>query len=139
MNITTIQVTVHTADTDGAGTDGKVSIGICGREFVLDTGVNDFERGMTQTFVLGAGSNVFNPPGNDPRKPQLDTGELQHFPAYVHLSPVDAKDNWALENVTVTVNPGAEQITYGNRPVLDGDKRLWMALDGGRTLYLKRQ
>ncbi|MGW8378411.1 PLAT/LH2 domain-containing protein [Streptomyces sp. ODS28] len=139
MNITTIKVAVTTANRDGASTDGNVMIGICGREFHLDTTADDFRQGQSQTFVLGDGSNNLNPPGNDPRKPQLDTGELGNFPVYVHFSPVDAKDNWCLEDISITVNPGAQQIKYGNTPVIGGDKYLWMAMDGGRTLYLKKQ
>ncbi|WJV46619.1 hypothetical protein [Streptomyces flavofungini] len=140
MLITTIKASVWTADTSGADTDGNIALGICGREFVLDTGTNDFQRGQSQTFTFGAGSNVLNTPGNDPRKPQLDTDELAHYPVYLHFTPRDSKDNWCVEGVTVTVNPGAKEITYGNTPMLGGgDKELWMAADCGRSLYLKRQ
>ncbi|MGW8378322.1 PLAT/LH2 domain-containing protein [Streptomyces sp. ODS28] len=139
MHIDTIKVAVTTADRAGASTDGNVSIGICGREFRLDTSGDDFRQGQAQTFVLGDGSNNLNPPGNDPRKPQLDTGELAAFPVYVHFSPVDAKDNWCLEDISITVNPGAQEIKYGNPQILGGDKYLWLALDGGQTLYLKKQ
>ncbi|MGW8378338.1 hypothetical protein [Streptomyces sp. ODS28] len=139
MRITTITATVSTADREGADTHGGVHLGICGREFTLESGVDDFARGMTRTFVLGAGSNALNPAGNDPRTPPLSTGDLAHFPVYVRFGPRDPRDTWCLENVTVAVNPGSGDLGYGNVPLLGGDKRLWLADDSGRTVYLKEQ
>ncbi|MFG3259847.1 hypothetical protein [Streptomyces sp. NPDC048172] len=140
MIISTIKVNVWTSSTAGAGTNSSVSLGICGREFVLDTSGNDFEQGQEQSFVLGAGSNVLNAALNDPRKPQLDTNELGYYPVYLHFNSLDAKDTWCVEGVTVLVNPSSSPLTYGNTAMLGGgDKELWMGADAGKTLYLKKQ
>ena len=40
--IESIEVNVQTLDVDGAETDGSLYLGVCGREFHLDTCVNDF-------------------------------------------------------------------------------------------------
>lgn len=43
-DITSFDITIQTGDVNGAGTDGSVYLGICGREFHLDTSKDDFER-----------------------------------------------------------------------------------------------
>jgi hypothetical protein len=39
-----IRVQLNTGTPSGAGTNGDVYLGICGREFHLDTSADDFER-----------------------------------------------------------------------------------------------
>jgi hypothetical protein len=54
--IESIQISINTGDESGGGTDGSIYLGVCGREFHLDTSADDFERGSGQEYVLGAGS-----------------------------------------------------------------------------------
>jgi hypothetical protein len=44
---------IRTADIKGAGTDGEVYIGFCGREFDVDTSYEDFERGVECSYSAG--------------------------------------------------------------------------------------
>ena len=57
-----ILVEVKTGSSSGAGTDGYVYLGIAGREFLLDTRHDDFEKPKstqgTEQFVLGLHANV---------------------------------------------------------------------------------
>jgi hypothetical protein len=62
--MTTYQITVHTADTDGAGTDANVFIRLFGtgghtREHRLDDpNRNDFERGATDGFSVADATDI---------------------------------------------------------------------------------
>ena len=51
--ITSIHLTLITGNASGAGTDGDVYLGICGREFFVDTTANDFERGASREYIFG--------------------------------------------------------------------------------------
>jgi len=119
--ISKIEVEIKTGDVANAGTDGHVYLGICGREFYLDRGnVNDFEKGHTDTFILGGNAaNILNKGENDPRKPQLDTENLPNnvgvdgFPVYIRFEPRGGNPDWNLETVSVRVFVG------NNRHYLD--------------------
>src|SRR3954469_4107763 len=84
-NITTIQFALQTADVAGAGTDGDVYLGFCGREFSVDTSADDFERDSSRTYPFGEGANVQHAGQNDPRLPQLRTENIDRFPVYVRF------------------------------------------------------
>ena len=58
--ITTIDLVVHTANVTGAGTDADVYLGLAGREFYVDSSLNDFEQGQNITYTFGANPNVLN-------------------------------------------------------------------------------
>lgn len=51
--ITKIEFHLETSGLSGAGTDGDVYLGICGREFSIDSTKDDFERNSGRTYVLG--------------------------------------------------------------------------------------
>jgi hypothetical protein len=53
-----ISVRVVTSNIENAGTDGDVYLCICGREFYLDSGANDFEHGSSHARILGVGSRL---------------------------------------------------------------------------------
>jgi len=72
-SIKKISININTASDSGAGTDGDVYIGFCGREFFCDTTADDFERGSSRTYVFGEGSTVLNASLNDPRSPNFRT------------------------------------------------------------------
>jgi hypothetical protein len=132
--ITRIDVRLVTGNRSGAGTDGEVYVGICGREFYLDSAVDDFEQGSDRTYTLGVGANINYAGYNDPRSPQLDTVDLDKFPKYIRLEPTGSNSEWNLEEVTVTVNPGTGQVVYR---ALAGGLNLWLGQKYGKFCYLK--
>ena len=132
--ITRIDVRLFTANRSGAGTDGDVYVGVGGREFSLDSESDDFEQNDNRTYTFGNGANVRFQESNDPRSPyQLLTEDLNRFPAYIRFAPKDRDDNWDLESVTVTVNPGAGQVQY---QALGGSNHLWLGVHSGLHCYL---
>ncbi len=103
--ITGILCQVVTGNFSGAGTDGRVFLGICGREFRLDSSVDDFERGSLREYIMGRGPiepnlpppqiRVNNRQQNDPRVGfPLDTANLSKSPVYIRFEPESAGDNW---------------------------------------------
>lgn len=115
--ITRIDVRIKTGS---IGTDGDVYLRIGGREFYVDSEANDFQPSSDRTYTFGEGANVSFSKQNDPRSPyQLRTENLDRFPVNLRFVPekpggltLAIVDNWNLESVTVTVNPGTGQIQY---------------------------
>src|SRR4029453_9160619 len=109
--------------------------GVGGREFYVDSGVNDFEQGSDRTYTFGVGANVTAAAENDPRSPYPPQSEnLGRFPVYLRLEPLGwESNNWNLERVTVTVNPGAAQVQFD---ALAGG-HLWLGTQYGLYCYLK--
>lgn len=142
-DITQIEAHVRTADLPRAGTYGWVYLGIAGREFLLSADGTDggTERGDNWTFVLGEDSNVENPCHNDPRRPQLDTDDLDRYPTYLRLEPAGHHPAWCLERVWIIVNPHADAPHTFDNPVLaeyGEHRRLWLAQEYGKQLHLRR-
>ena len=131
--IARIEARIVTVDSSNAGTDGDVYLGICGREFYLDTSIDKFERGQIDQIILGEGSNLSNGRDNNPRRPQLFTENLFRFPVYIRFAPERRTDNWFVESVNVTVNPGPGQAEY---TVLGGDDKLWLGARSGLFIHL---
>lgn len=133
-NIKRIDARIKTGNREGAGSSGRFYLGIGGREFRLDIpGTNDFEQNMDQIFTLGEASNVGNPSHNDPRSPlQLITENLNKYPKYIRFEPESENDNWNLEEITITVNPGVGQVVFSG---LSGDAHLWFGARNNRTFY----
>jgi hypothetical protein len=135
--ITRIDVRIKTGDRPGAGTDGGVFLGICGRELLLDTNENDFERGLDQTFTLGMGSNSRYPERSDPSKPfPLDTGDLDSFPMWIRFEPESSDDAWNVEAVVATVNPRSTGEKYGALP---REENVWLGKPFGRYWFLLKK
>lgn len=126
--INKIDVTITTADVADAGTDGNVYLGICGREFNLDTSANDFERHSTRTYVLGTGSNVLNKAKNDPTNPQLDSADIDDLPKYIRI---EGGSSWDLISVCVQVDDGT---SYG----INFPKGIWLGTSSGKVVHLKK-
>jgi hypothetical protein len=133
-NINRIDLRIKTGNRPGAGSDGKFYLGVGGREFRIDIpGTDDFEQNKDQLFTLGAASNVGNPVDNDPRSPfQMLTENLSRFPKYMRFEPVNEGDNWNLEEVTMTVNPGPSQIVFAG---LGGGAHLWLGDRNTKFFY----
>jgi hypothetical protein len=102
--ITSIQFQLNTADQSGAGTDGDVYLGVCGREFYVDTTADDFERGSSRLYVFGAGGNTINPGDNDPGDHNLQLETVNNFPVYIRFQPRSRTDNWIVQRAQVSFN-----------------------------------
>ncbi len=133
--IQTFSVRLITGDRDNAGTDGDVYIGMCGREFYIDSArssVDDFERASDRTYKFGAGSNVKFHEANDPRSDYpVFTEDIELTPAYIRFEPTGRNDHWNLESVTVDVNNGEVRLE-----ALQGGDHLWLGTHSGMYCYL---
>src|SRR5262249_6015425 len=132
--VTCISCQIVTGDVDGAGTDGRVYLGVGGREFRLDSREDDYERGSWREYVLGVAAlerelsaqqlGVLNPKDKDPtlRFP-LDTDFLRRAPVYVRFEPQHAIDNWNLIFAAVFVY--SDQFVVGYSPPREF-QNLWL-------------
>ncbi|HEX2914419.1 MAG TPA: hypothetical protein VH186_26705 [Chloroflexia bacterium] len=135
--ITRIDLLLNTASVPGAGTDGFVYMGIGGREFQIDAAGNDFEQGQNRLYIIGQGSNLLDAPVNDPTNPALDTNDLSKFPKYIRFEPTSGADEWILEDVSITVNPGTTTQQVFRSPVVVGSTRkLHLSQKAGKFCYL---
>ncbi|MCF2125979.1 hypothetical protein L1I79_05940 [Strepomyces sp. STD 3.1] len=152
-DITQIRVWVETADIQGAGTDSWIYLSIAGREFCLDPGSgNDyFTQGAKTCFVLGEqGGSDDGEPGftnvpvsdaeyNDPRKPQLDTEDLDLAPAYIRFAKAGSNPPWCVERVKVGVRSATgEEFRFDNLRLRHAqeNRRLWLHDLYGERLFL---
>jgi hypothetical protein len=134
--ITEIDVRIKTADERGAGTDGDIYLAIDGREFHIDSALDDFERGDDRVYTLGVNHNINFPSNNDPQKDYvLDTEDLDNFPVWIRFEPSGSFPHWKLEEVTVTVNPGPGQVQY---QALADSNSLWLGQQVGKFCFLKK-
>lgn len=135
--IESIQVTVQTLDVNGAGTNGSLYLGVCGREFDLDTPANDLERGSSDQFNFGDGANVLNKAINDPRKQLLLTEHVDALPVYLRFVGQDDGDRWGLGRASMTLNnelfPMWDTISYINQ----GDG-IWLGAQCGGVVFLPK-
>jgi len=163
--ITTITLTLATKNIANGGIDsGNVYLGICGREFRIESAIeddDDFQRGSRWTYILGDDPppgtlddespplirNIHNTTEGNKNTPTinypLDTvslvgpGALNFgFPVYVRLDPED--DNWALEYARCSVNPGTQNANYWVWETLmrQPDEFLWLGPRCGKYCYL---
>lgn len=102
--IDSVQLHIQTGNLSGAGTDGDVYLGLCGREFSIDSSRDDFERGSARTYVLGEGANINNAAVNDPRQQALFTENVARFPVYLRFHPQSRGDNWQVQRADVRFN-----------------------------------
>lgn len=135
--IESIQVSINTGDESGGGTDGSIYVGVCGREFHLDTSDDDFEHGSSHEYVLGAGSDIVNPAVNDPRKQALLTEDVESFPIYVRFEPNNSGDNWNLARAEMSFNddffPRWETTSFISEA--DG---IWLGQRSGNVVHLRK-
>lgn len=82
-NIDKVEVRVVTGDRQRAGTGEQVVLGLGGKEFMLDSRANDFERGSDRTYVLGEDANISDARHNNPR--HLSLAEVEANPVYLRL------------------------------------------------------
>ncbi|MFH8793567.1 hypothetical protein [Streptomyces sp. NPDC017941] len=136
-----ITIALVTADVAGAATQGRIYLGIAGREFLLANSDRIARNGDNQ-FVLGEGGNVVNAYYNDPRRPQLDTEDLDLYPVYIRLRAEGNDPAWCLEQVCVAVDPRGPVRHQFSNPRLGGmhtdEARIWLGDDYGTRLHLRR-
>ena len=135
--ITSIHVLVITANVDNAGTDGDVYLGLGGREFFLDTAADDFGKGSSRTYKLGAGANVKNAGENDPRVQNLMTEEVDRYPVYLRLSPAGSNPAWKLEQATVTIN-GQAFPTWETNSLVPVNNGIWLGRTSGLVVHIPK-
>jgi hypothetical protein len=139
---------IITGKMSGAGTDGSVFLGLCGREFRLDSTADDYERGSWREYILGAGPvepnlpppqiRVRNPDLNDPRSQNfpLDSANLDRSPVYIRFEPESSSDNWNVATVVVLVYTGNFFKAYMPPPQF---KNLWLGQSMGKVLFLTHE
>lgn len=144
--VTGILCQIITSDVDNAGTDGRVYLGIGGREFLLDSAEDDYERGSWREYILGRGPvepvlpprqiRVTNPDENDPRTGfPLDTSRLFTSPVYIRFEPVGDSPNWSVTDVfTLVYREAGTFVGYFTLP--ETFDRIWLGDPYGKTLYL---
>lgn len=135
--ITSITLHLETGDLSGAGTDGDVYLGICGREFSIDSEKDDFERGSGRSYVLGEEADVRNADVNDPRVQRLITENVPNFPVYIRFQPKSRGDNWQLQRADVRFNDSLH-IDWDTLPIVVNDPKegIWLGVRSGLFVHL---
>lgn len=137
--VDTIRINIQTGNLSGAGTDGDVYVGVCGREFSLDTTRDDFERGSSREYVLGAGANVNNASVNDPRKQILLVENVDSAPVYIRFQPRNRSDNWQLQRADVRFNDAFFPVWDSVAIVVNKpDEGIWLGTRSGLVVHLPR-
>lgn len=143
-NITGILAQIITGDIDDAGTDGRVYLGLGGREFRLDSSKDDYERGSWREYILGEGPIEPNlpppqirvewPDFNDPRKGwELDSVNLMKSPVYVRFEPEGDSPNWNLRFAAALVYTGSFHAAFTVPEAFDN---LWLGDPMGKIVHL---
>jgi len=132
-DLTTVRVRIQTGDVSGAGTNGAVYLGICGREFRADRTGNDFTKGSDREYRFGIAANVREPDRNDPRDPQLAFEDVDRFPVYIRFDQRLASA-WNLRGAQLFLNDGVTQ-AYEFRTQPSG---VWLGNHSGAFVHLLR-
>ena len=124
-------VSILTGDFKNAGTDDRVYLGICGREFRLDNSKNNYKRNGQDYFSLGGNDpNIKNKNRNDPREPAIDSDDLGVYPKYIRF---EGKEwNLMFANVDVAV-VGSVSTSFLFESVPDG---IWLGHKYGKIIHL---
>lgn len=142
--VTGILCQILTGNVDNAGTDGRVYLGLGGREFRLDSTADDYERGSWREYILGEGPDepnlpppqvrVTNKDYNDPRIGfPLDTVNLSHSPVYIRFEPEGDSPNWNLRFAAALVYAG--EFVVGYVPPTEFNN-MWLGNPMGKILFL---
>lgn len=140
--ITRIELQLQTGEQSGAGTDGDVYLGLCGREFYIDSSKDDFEKGTSRTYIFGdenSDRNVEHADFNDPTTHYLRTENLEKFPVYIRFHPLGSNpraDRWQLERADVYLN-GSEVYEWSTFGIVRG-LGIWLGTHAGLVVHLAR-
>lgn len=141
--ISGIRCAVFTANVANAGTDSSVYLGIGGREFHLDTSIDDFEKRVRTDYIIGNcpidpdnpgfDKRVLNPDKNDPAKGlPMYTENVLSLPKYLRLQ---GSDHWAVSFVSVLIYVDMLYAGGFNTPAPLEDY-LWLGPQAGHVLHL---
>jgi len=141
-----IIVRLITGDIEDASTNGRVYLGLGGREFRLDKPGNQFQRANVDNFIIGDGSNIENPDnvntlpalGNN-NSPRVEFEDLANYPTYIRFEPRNKNDNWNIEDVNVEViqyNDSPLGSTVNKKTFVDLEGNVWLGVRSGLFLYL---
>ena len=133
--IRSVHALVYTGSEDGAGTDGDVYVGACGREFRLNTAGNDFERGSRYTYRFGTFPTVADPELNDPQRQLLRLEDVGRLPLYIRFAPRERSDRWKLQRAIVAFN--SEETPLWDSAV-NAPNGIWLGTNAGLILHLPR-
>ena len=145
-DVTGILCQVITGIDDYAGTDGRVYLGIGGREFRLDSTEDDFNRGSDRMYVLGYVPEELSPQmipvvNADLNSPtvgfQLDTEYFGKSPTYIRFEPQGASPDWNIAAAVVRVYVGEGRVV-GGMTTEEGFASLWLGDASGKILFLTR-
>jgi hypothetical protein len=146
--VTGILCQVITGNVNGAGTDGRIYLGLGAREFRMDSSTDDYERNSWREYLIGNPPvepdpndipghqiRVLNGSRNDPRDAgfPIDTVHLSKSPVYVRFEPSGSSPDWNLEFVAVLVY--APQFAVAYAPP-NNIQSLWLGDRYGKVLYL---
>jgi hypothetical protein len=146
--VTGILCQVITGNVDGAGTDGRVYLGLGGREFRMDSRADDYERGSWREYIMGLGPvepdlpapqiRVLNGPRNDPREGlPIDRVNLSKTPVYIRFEPAGESPNWNLSTAVVLVYAPLFAVAYAPPDYANFRRMdLWLGDKYGKVLYL---
>ncbi|WP_328492638.1 hypothetical protein OHS59_07715 [Streptomyces sp. NBC_00414] len=84
---------------------------------------------------------VEEPELNDPRKPQLDTEDLDLYPVYLRVVDAGSVSPWCLERARVTVQAANGNTYHFDNPRLEKKKenaRIWLGGAYGQRVFLRR-
>lgn len=143
-----ITAVIKTGNINDAPTNGRVYLGIGGREFRLNKPGDQFKKGATDTFIIGDGGNIDNPrhanelpffQGTE-NCPRLEFSDLTKFPTYVRLEDEVEDDDWNVEAVSVVAAKydfGAPSVPPDSRTYNSGlAGHIWLGKKFGKMLQL---
>jgi hypothetical protein len=128
-----VEVKVHTANINNAGTDDPTYISFGGREFRLDNAEDNCERNDHDIFIYGGEwANVSNPNGNNPQT--LTKGNVLQYPIFIRKGADGTNGGWAIKSVKVTFYYNDDTSKVYSRVL---SPSVWLEDERGLTLYIK--
>lgn len=129
--VSRIDLRIRTAAGDASATNGRVYLGLGGREFRIP---GPFRSGEDRTYTFGESANVAEVEWNDPRRHlPLDHLDMGRHPTYLRLEMTDSSANWHIGLVELVVHAVGTSITKAK---LEGNDSLWLGDPYGKILYL---
>jgi hypothetical protein len=140
-----ITATIRTGDVSGADTNGRVYLGIGGREFRLNKPGDQFRRNTQDIFIIGDGENIENPDnsnslpiGGDVNSPRIEFSDLNLYPRYIRFEPQDNGDKWNMAFAIVVAEQYNGNVPSGNSQTFtDLSGNIWLGTRSGQFIGLK--
>jgi hypothetical protein len=141
-----ITVRIKTGYKSAASTNGRVYLGIAGREFRLNKSGDQFQQGTEDEFIIGAGSNILN--GNKNAlplssnflndSPHIPFDSVSLYPAYIRFEPANSNDEWNVDRVCVSLRNNFGPTADLHAQILNStnDDNIWLSEDSGLFIGL---